>query len=256
MPKPIAYATLILIVLAMIPPALIARARAVRSSKPRIHFIQDMDNQPKFRAQHANPLFLDGRAMRPQVPNTVARGHLDDDDHFVRGIMNNQWAATFPEGVTVDMLLLERGRERYGIYCRPCHGVSGYGDGMVNKRALELINIGANGTTWVEPKSLHETQIREQPVGQLFNSITNGVRNMPAYGPQIPVADRWAIVAYLRALQRSQNAQPSDLAGGPSTGGMLDLAEGESSMPDGQGHALPDPAGSGQSMPPTGEVRP
>ncbi len=210
MPKILIYGTIVVIFLAMIPPAVIAWARAVNSSQPRIHLIQDMDNQPKFRAQHANALFADGRAMRPPITGTVARGGLNEDDHYYRGISNGQWAATFPPQVAVTMDLLQRGRERFNIYCQPCHGLAGYGDGMVNRRAMLLMNLGVNGTTWVQPKSVHEQQIREQPVGQYFNTISKGVRNMPAYGPQIPVADRWAIVAYVRALQRSQNARPDD----------------------------------------------
>ena len=210
MPKILIYGTIVVIFLAMIPPAVIAWARAVNSSQPRIHLIQDMDNQPKFRAQHANALFADGRAMRPPITGTVARGGLNEDDHYYRGLSNGQWAATFPPQVAVTMDLLQRGRERFNIYCQPCHGLAGYGDGMVNRRAMVLMNLGVNGPTWVQPKSVHEQQIREQPVGQYFNTITNGVRNMPAYGPQIPVADRWAIVAYVRALQRSQNARPDD----------------------------------------------
>ncbi len=212
MPKPLRYILLFVAVMAMVPPALVAQLRAVHSTKPRVHLVQDMDNQPKFRAQQANPLFADGRAMRPPVAGTVARGHLNDDEHFERGIVGGQWAATFPSQVPVDMALLDRGRERFNIYCRPCHGAAGYGDGMVNLRAMELMNLGTNGTTWVQPKSLHEQAIREQPVGQTFNSITNGVRNMPPYGSQITVRDRWAIVAYVRALQRSQNARESDAA--------------------------------------------
>jgi mono/diheme cytochrome c family protein len=211
-PRPLRYILLFIIVLALIPPALVAQLRAVHSSKPRVHLVQDMDNQPKYRAQQLNPLFADRRAMRPPVAGTVARGHLDEDDHLYRGIVNGQWATSFP--VPVNMPLLERGRDRFAIYCRPCHGAAGYGDGMVNQRAMALLNLAVNGTEWVQPKSLHEQQIREQPHGQLFNSITNGVRNMPPYGPQIPVADRWAIVAYVRALQRSQNARESDVAAG------------------------------------------
>ncbi len=206
MPKVFITIALLLITAAAVPPALIAQARAVRSSKPRVHLIHDMDNQPRFEAQHANALFADGRAMRPPVPGTVARGELRADDHFYLGVVGGQWATAFPAKVEVTVQLMERGRERFNIYCQPCHGAAGYGDGMVNKRAMELLNLGTNGTTWVEPKSIHEQQIREQPVGQIFNSITNGVRNMPPYGPQILVADRWAIVAYVKALQRSQNA--------------------------------------------------
>jgi mono/diheme cytochrome c family protein len=207
MPRVIGYAILTVLVLAMIPPALIAMLRAVNSKVPRVHFVQDMDNQPKFRAQHASPLFADGRAMRRRVEGTVARGGLQADEHYERGLRGDAWAADFPLQVRVDMALLQRGRERYEIYCLPCHGAAGYGDGMVNKRATELMNLGTNGTTWVQPKSIHDADVREQPVGQLYNSIANGVRTMPAYGPQIPVADRWAIVAYVRALQKSQNAR-------------------------------------------------
>ncbi len=210
MPKGFIYAAIILLCVAMIPPALIAQFRATRSHLPRVHLVQDMDNQPRYEAQHANPLFADGRAMRPPVAGTVARGQMREDEHFELGVVKGAWATTFPQRVPVTMDLLRRGQERFNIYCRPCHGAAGYGDGMVNKRAMELMNLGTNGTTWVQPKSLHEEQIRQQPVGQIFNSITNGVRNMPPYAAQIPAADRWAIVAYVRALQRSQTANPSD----------------------------------------------
>ncbi|MHC4108962.1 MAG: c-type cytochrome [Planctomycetota bacterium] len=214
MRKLIIYVTLVLIALAMIPPALIARTRAVTSPRPRIHVVMDMDNQPKFRAQQANPLFLDGRAMRPPVPGTVAVGELDEDDHFIRGRVGNQWAATLPARIEVNLSLLERGRERFDIYCQPCHGLAGYGDGIVNQRAMQLVETGTNGTVWVQPKSLHEEAIRIQPVGQIFNTVTNGIRNMPRYDSQISVADRWAVVAYVKALQRSQNARPGDIPAG------------------------------------------
>ncbi len=210
-PKPAKWAILILFCLALIPPALIARTRAIPHRKPRIHLVQDMDNQPKFRAQHPNPFFADGRAMRPPVEGTVARNELAADDHFEHGVVDGKWSTTFPAGTPLTSELMERGRERFGIYCQPCHGLAGYGDGIVNRRAMQLVNLGTNGTTWVSPKSLHEEAIREQPVGQVFNSITHGVRNMPAYESQVPTADRWAIVAYVRALQRSQNATINDV---------------------------------------------
>ncbi len=203
--------TTILIALGSVPFALAAMARAVPSSRTRIHIIQDMDNQPKFRAQHANPLFADGRAMRPPVAGTVARGQLAADDHYDRGVLDGAWATTFPPQVRVDLDLLYRGQGRFNIYCTPCHGYAGYGDGMVNQRAMELVNRAVNGTTWVQPKSVHEQLIREQPVGQTFNTITNGVRNMAGYAAQISVEDRWAIVAYVKALQRSQTADLNDL---------------------------------------------
>ncbi len=203
--------TTILIVLGSVPFALAAMARAVPSSRTRIHIIQDMDNQPKFRAQHANPLFADGRAMRPAVAGTVARGQLAADDHYDRGVLDGAWATTFPPQVRVDLDLLYRGQGRFNIYCAPCHGYAGYGDGMVNQRAMELVNRAVNGTTWVQPKNMHELLIREEPVGQTFNTITNGVRNMAGYAAQISVEDRWAIVAYVKALQRSQTADLNDL---------------------------------------------
>lgn len=194
---------LILFLLSLLPFALIARARAQRSDRPRVHLILDMDNQPKFKPQQANPLFADGRAMRPKVAGTVARGDLELDDHLCRGIENGQWAETFP--IRVDERLLRRGRERFDIFCAPCHGVSGYGDGMVSRRADEL-----QEGKWVPPTSLHADAVRQRPPGHLYNTIVNGIRNMPPYGHQIGVEDRWAIVAYVRALQRSQNARPED----------------------------------------------
>ncbi|MCZ6835580.1 MAG: cytochrome c [Planctomycetota bacterium] len=221
MPKAFIYATLILVLLAMVPPAIIARQRAVTFTKPRIHLIQDMDDQIKLKAQNASPiapngkpLFYDGRAMRYDVDGTVARGELRADDHFDRGVSNGQWATSFPSQIVVDMDLLKRGQERFEIYCQPCHGSAGYGDGIVNERAMQLMEAPAfsHGTTWVQPKSVHEAAIRLQPVGQIFNSITNGVRNMAGYAAQIPTADRWAIVSYIKALQRSQHADPSDLS--------------------------------------------
>lgn len=211
MPKFLIYGLLALVILAMIPPAVIARKRSVPTDKRRIHYVQDMDNQHKFRAQHTNPLFADGRSMRPPVVGTVARGDTGGDAHFDRGLVGDDWATDFPPSIVVDMDTMKRGQERFNIYCQPCHGLAGYGDGIVNKRANELMQTAARGTTWVAPKSIHERAIREQPVGQIFNTITNGVRNMSGYKSQVTTADRWAIVAYVRALQRSQHAEPSDV---------------------------------------------
>lgn len=211
MPKVLIYGGLILLVLALVPPAIIARMRAVNTAHRRIHLIQDMDNQAKLRAQQASELFLDGRAMRRPVAGTVARGELDEDEHFVLGVVNNQWADAFPAKVPLDRALMERGRERFTIYCQPCHGASGYGDGIIHQRATQLMISGIQETTWVQPKSLHEEAIRTQPVGQIYNTVTNGIRTMAGYGGQIPRADRWAIVAYVKALQRSQHARPEDV---------------------------------------------
>jgi mono/diheme cytochrome c family protein len=204
MPRWFTPALLITTAVALVPLALIARARATHSAEPRVHFVWHMDSQPKFKAQSENPLFADGRAMRPPVPGTVARGELEEDDHLYRGRVENEWAEEFPRPVT--MAMLRRGRERFGIYCSPCHGLDGEGGGMVAVRA-ERLQEGS----WIPPVSFHTDVIRGRPVGLLFNTITHGARTMPPYGPQIPVEDRWAIVAYLRALQRSHYASIEDV---------------------------------------------
>jgi len=204
MPRWLVLVLLVAVVVTWIPMALMVRARSVKTSKPRIHLIPDMDSQPKFKSQAGNDLFADRRAMRPPVEGTVARGALMDDDAVYRGKDGDGWVTTIP--VPMTMALLERGRDRYGIYCAPCHGQAGYGDGMVAKTADEL-----QEGTWTPPSSFHTDTVRERPAGQLFNSITHGIRNMPAHGPQIEVPDRWAIVAYVRALQRSQNASIDDV---------------------------------------------
>jgi mono/diheme cytochrome c family protein len=210
-PKPFIYVGLTLLVLALVPPALIARARTRTSPLPRIHIIQDMDNQSNFKAQQSNPLFADGRAMRPIVPGTVARGELATDTAYHMGVSGGDWTTTFPAQVRVTERFMKRGQERFAIYCTPCHGDAGYGDGAVHQRAMELVNTGVNGTQWVAPKSLHDPEIRTQPVGQVYNTVTNGIRTMSGYAAQIPIDDRWAIVAYVKALQRSQHARPGDV---------------------------------------------
>lgn len=215
-PKPFIYLTVILLTLLLLPPVIIARFRAMPSDKPRVHIIQNMDNMSRFKAQQASPLFLDGRAMRPPMDGTVARGELVEDEHKRLGWSGDAWATTLPEGLDPDMRLMERGRERFGIYCSICHGIAGYGDGIVHQRADALLSNPtiANGTTWVQPKNIHDPEVRVQPIGQIYSSITNGIRNMAGYASQIPIEDRWAIAFYVKALQRSQNAAPGDLGGG------------------------------------------
>jgi len=204
LPRWLLYTVAILVVLSWVPLALIMRARVTTSSQPRIHIVPDMDNQPKYKAQSRNPVFADRRAMRPPVAGTVARGATLGNPALASGKVGEDWVEIIP--IEVDRDLLERGRERYDVYCSPCHGLVGFGDGMVAKRADELLE-----GTWTPPTSFHTDLLRERPAGHLFNTISNGIRNMPAYGPQIPVEDRWAIVAYVRALQRSQNATVDDV---------------------------------------------
>jgi mono/diheme cytochrome c family protein len=201
---------------ATIPPAIIFRARTAPSNKPKIHIIQNMDNQPKFVSQEANALFLDGRAMRPHVSGTISQTGMVGDTHRFMGIVDGKWATSFPPSITVDRSFIERGQERFNIYCAPCHGKGGFGDGVIHKRAQQLVETGVNGTSWVAPKNLHEDVIRDQSVGQMFNTITNGVRTMSGYASQISVDDRWAILSYIEALQISQHANPEDIAGSKS----------------------------------------
>ena len=208
MPRGIIYATIVLATAGAIPLALAAKARFTKSRDTRVHIIQDMDAQPKYKAQRQNPVFADLRAHRPDVTGTVAVGELRDDDHFYTGKTDGAYARTFPSQIALTDATMERGRERFGVYCAPCHGLAGDGDGMVAKRAEYLAISGeGKGMGWIPPTNLNQDYLREQPVGQLFESITNGVRNMPPYGAQISTEDRWAIVMYLRALQHKSAAK-------------------------------------------------
>lgn len=196
-------------VVGLIPFALVAKARVSTTDQPRIHVVRDMDNQERFKAQQENALFADKRAMRAPVPGTVARGELRLDDHFERGRVGEGWATAFPAQVLVDGALprefVLRGRERFEIYCAPCHGLSGHGDGMVHQRVQLRKLQGVKGMGgWAAPSSYHSDQLRNQPLGYLFHVASDGVRNMAGYRNQIPTRDRWAIVAYVRALQFSQ----------------------------------------------------
>ena len=211
-PRIIVYVLMIGGCIALIPPLVFARMRATPSPNRPIHIFWDMDFQPKFKAQAPNPLFADGRAMRPPVQGSVARGESYVDTHMFEGVVDGQWATALPASMKLDQATLERGQQRFNIYCSACHGYAGYGDGAVNQRAMELVsnvNGPVNGTQWVAAKSLHDETTRHQPMGQLFNTVTHGIRNMAGYGAQISVADRWAIVAYVKALQFSQDAGTS-----------------------------------------------
>ncbi len=203
-PRWLQYLVVVLVVLSWIPLVFIMRARHTLSPKPRWHIIQDMDNQPRGNTQARGRLFADRRSMRPPVAGAVARGELEADSALYRGLVGEEWIEAIPVPITLQ--LMERGRDRFEIFCSPCHGLAGGGDGMTAKRAEEL-----QEGTWTPPASFHTELIRGRPAGHLFNTISNGIRNMPAYGPQIPVTDRWAIVAYVRALQRSQWASVDDV---------------------------------------------
>lgn len=206
MPKWIIPAIVLMAVLSFIPLSFIMLRRSGPTDLPRFELIPDMDNQQKFKAQSFNPIFADSRSMRPVVIGTVPYKKPKLDDHFEKGIDNGKWADNFPREVQVNEQFITRGREQFNVFCAPCHGRSGYGNGPVAMRAEEL----AQGT-WTPPASFHTELVQTRPAGHIFNTISNGIRNMPAYGPQISVEDRWAIVAYVRALQRSQNAKVGDL---------------------------------------------
>jgi mono/diheme cytochrome c family protein len=169
------------------------------SADPPVHLNPNMDKQQRYLPQEENTHYRDRRAMRPQVPGTVAVGELDADEHMHRGQVDGKPATSLPTTVKLDRALLERGRGRYDIYCTVCHDGAGTGNGIAVKRGM------------LPPPSFHEPRIRVMPLGQLFDVISRGARTMPAYGPQVPVRDRWAIVAYIRALQVSRAATIEDI---------------------------------------------
>lgn len=168
------------------------------SSREPIHLNPNMDDQEKFEAYERNPLFGDDAAMRTPPLGTVARGALILDSIYQTGFTSDSVpVAQMP--VDINLPLLERGRERFDIYCSPCHGRTGDGRGIMVTRG------------YVPPPTYHSDRLRDIEDGHIFNVISNGIRNMKGYKHQIPVEDRWAIVAYMRALQRSQNASIDDV---------------------------------------------
>jgi mono/diheme cytochrome c family protein len=174
--------------------------RGCTSSKPPIHLNPSMDNQPKLLPQASSDFFYDGSGMRPTVPGTVARNELHEDDAFFLGKgPDGKPVATIP--VPVDGTLLERGSRRYAIYCQPCHDPRGDGKGILATRG------------GVPTASFHTDKVRAYPDGQLFDIVTNGSGLMPAYRWPIPPADRWAIIAHVRELQKDRAATAPAIAG-------------------------------------------
>jgi len=171
---------------------------------------QDMHDQPKYIPLRPSNFFADGRSARPLSEGTVARGHLNDDTAFFTGKgPDGKDVNEFPFPVTKEVIL--RGQQRFNVYCTPCHGRLGNGEGMVVKRGYR------------HPPTYHMDRLRQAPQGHFFDVITNGFGAMPDYAAQIPPADRWAIVAYIRALQLSQQASindvPADARGQLGAGG-------------------------------------
>ena len=227
--------------------------RGAPSEEPPIVPIRGMYNQPRYDAQEKSDFFQDGRTMRPPVPGTVARempmngslesGRTDDATQWLlevpgevvrdfhptldeedyertrtaRRQPTRAWAQLSAEEQTAARTaMLERGHERFDIYCAPCHGFDGAGRGMIARRAEVLSTNGSDpGAAQLLPPNLHDASYRALPDGQIYATITNGVRNMPAYAQSIPMADRWAIVSYVRALQLSQASRSSASANVP-----------------------------------------
>jgi len=158
---------------------------------------QDMHDQPKYIPLRQSSFFGDSRSARPFVAGTVARGQLRDDVLLYTGKQNGADATMFP--FAIDTAVMARGRERFDIFCSPCHGRTGQGDGMIVRRGYR------------RPPTFHQDRLRDAPVGHFFDVVTNGFGAMPDYATQIKPPDRWAIIAYLRALQLSEHATVADV---------------------------------------------
>jgi mono/diheme cytochrome c family protein len=179
---------------------------------------QDMQDEPKFFPQRGTTFYADGRSVRPQVANTVARSQGDQDSYFYTGLVNGKEGDGLPIDLTADTMA--RGQERFNIYCTPCHSRVGNGDGMIVQRGYRPAG------------DFHTERLRNAPLGHFFAVITNGYGAMPDYAAQITPQDRWAIAAYIRALQLSQNAKQSDVPAGQHVEDLHQIAN-EQGMPPG-----------------------
>ena len=189
---------IMLAIVAILLAAALGCTRGRPTENTPIHLNPNMDRQQKYLPQSESKFFVDGMTMRKPVAGTVARGELHEDNAYWRGRDDiDSVIAKIP--IPVTMQLIERGQQRFNIYCSPCHGRTGDGRGIVVQRGL------------LPPPSFHDDRLRKVGDGHIFDVISNGIRNMPSYRAQIPVDDRWAIVSYFRALQRSQNASINDV---------------------------------------------
>ncbi len=177
---------------------------------------EDMQNLPKFVPLRENTFYQDGRSARPTLEGTIARGQLQDDPLLYTGKMDGKESNQLPFAMTSKDL--ERGRERYNIYCSPCHSQLGDGNGMIVQRAFK------------KPPSYYEPRLLQAPVGHFFNVMTNGWGAMGDYSAQVPVADRWRIAAYIRALQLSQTAKSGDVPAGQQVANRGPLPVGASAQ--------------------------
>ncbi|MFZ4081192.1 MAG: quinol:electron acceptor oxidoreductase subunit ActD [Pirellula sp.] len=241
LPRPIWLGSLLLVLAGLIPAAIVLNMRASFSDLPRWHVFFDMDFQPKKKPQQTTTIFKDGRSMRPQVPGTVSRGQLSQEDPFYLGYdplkvsalgldkqifvsatdnapysliqppagdggaaLNLPWVDKLPIDASDENIKL--GKTKYETYCSACHGYAGYGDGLVAKRASSLAQ-----DTWTSPTSLHADRVQKQLVGQIFHTISKGQGKMASYASSITPEERWAVVLYVKALQRSRNAKIEDV---------------------------------------------
>ncbi len=172
--------------------------RGEYSEQPPVHLNPNMDKMPKYKSQAASGFFADGGTMRTPAEGTVAESWLKDDRAYYEGTDENG-NLVLRSPVKLSSELMIRGQERYNIYCSPCHGRTGNGNGIVVQRGF------------IPPPDFHTNVMRANPDGHFFGVISNGIRNMPTYRHQVAVHDRWAIVSYVRALQRSRFASVNDL---------------------------------------------
>jgi mono/diheme cytochrome c family protein len=174
-----------------------AACRGQLSEEPPVHINPNLDDQARYKAYGQSTLFPDGRTMRTPPPGTVAREGYSEDEAYTTGKAQGLLVAHLPVELTA--ALLDRGESRFDIYCAVCHDRAGTGQGLVPRRGFTL------------PPTFHDDRLRAVEDGHLFDVITNGVRTMPSYSAQVPVEDRWAIVAWIRVLQRSQYATLNDV---------------------------------------------
>src|SRR5579875_441351 len=178
---------------------------------------QDMHDQPKFYPQRGTSFYADGRSVRPQVEDTVARSQGDQDSYFYTGLQGGKEGDGLP--IPLTMATMERGQERYNIYCTPCHSRVGNGDGMIVQRGYRPAG------------NFHTDRLRNAPLGHFFAVITNGYGAMPDYAAQLKPEDRWAVVAYIRALQLSQHATQAEVASGQHAQDLHEIAQQQGMSP-------------------------
>lgn len=189
---------------------------------PAVGCRQDMHDQPVLEAYEVSDFFADGRADREPIVGTVARGQLREDPAYYTGVVGDSFVAEIP--IIVSKALLQRGRQRYDIFCSPCHDRAGNGQGMIVRRGFK------------QPASFHEARLRDQPVGYFFDVMSRGFGEMSSYAPLVSHEDRWAIAAYIRALQYSRNVPLRELD-------PADRARIEAALPadDGSSEHAPEP---------------